>query len=130
MSFFKSKYNVAMLIIFAVGVIFVFLNSIASIFMPIGLDIIAIAMFMEAANIYNANQERKDMDEVTNRKITFDASKISVDEDVYYVEEDDKKSLLKRKVKKYNNTMSLCITLSVFGFVLIALTVGLYIGLI
>ncbi len=130
MKFFKSKYNITMLVILLVGVVLVALNSIVSILLPIGLDVIAIAMFMEANNIYVANQERKDMDDVSNNKITFDATKISVDEDVYCVEEDDKKSLFKRKIKKYNNTMSFCVLLSVFGFIIIGVTIGLYIGII
>lgn len=130
MEFFKSKYNITMLVIFGVGVLLVSLGGLVSILMPIGLDLIAVSMFMEANNVYIANQERKDMDEVTNQKITFDATQISVDEDVYYVEEDNKKLLFKKKVKKYNNTMSFCVLLTIFGFIIIALTIGLYIKFI
>lgn len=130
MEFFKSKYNIAMLVIFGVGVLLVSLGGLVSILMPIGLDLIAVSMFMEANNVYIANQERKDMDEVTNQKVTFDATQISVDEDIYYVEEDNKKLLFKKKVKKYNNTMSFCVLLTIFGFIIIALTIGLYIKFI
>lgn len=130
MKFFKSKYNIAMLTILVVGIVLVSLGSLVDILMPIGLDIIAVAMFMEANNIYIANQERKDLDEVSDRKVTFDATNISVDEDVYYVAEDDKKELFKKKVKKYNNTMSFCVLLAVFGFIIFGITIGLYIHIL
>lgn len=130
MKFFKSKYNIAMLTIFVVGIVLVSLGSLVDILIPIGLDIIAVAMFMEANNIYIANQERKDLDEVSDKKVTFDATNISVDEDVYYVAEDDKKELFKKKVKKYNNTMSFCVLLAAFGFIIFGITIGLYIHIL
>lgn len=130
MKFFKSKFNISMLVIFITGIVLIALNFLLSFLLPLGLDLIAIAMFMEANNIYVANQERKDMDEVTDKRVVFDATTISADEDVYYVEEDDKKLLFKKKVKKYNNTMSFCVLLAIFGFIIIAITIGLYISLI
>ena len=130
MNFFKSKFNITMLIILGVGLALLCLTGLVDIFMPIGLDLIAIAMFMEANNIYNANKERKDMDEVDGIKESFDARNISVDEDFYYVPEENKKLIFKQKVRKYNDTMSFCILLTVFAFVIIGITIGFYIGLI
>ena len=130
MNFFKSKFNITMLIIFGVGLALLCLTSLVDIFMPIGLDLIAIAMLMEANNVYNANKERKDMDEVDGIKESFDARNISVDEDFYYVPEENKKLIFKQKVRKYNDTMSFCILLTVFAFVIIGITIGFYIGLI
>lgn len=130
MKFLKSKYNIAMLTIAIVAIVLMAFNSLAPILMPIGLDLLAIVMFMGANSIYNINKERADLDEVDGRKMTFDATKISVDEDVYYVEETDKKLLMRKKVKKYNNTMSFCVLLTIFGFILIGITIGIYIGFI
>ncbi len=130
MKFLKSKYNIAMLTIAIVAIVFMAFNSLAPILMPIGLDLLAIVMFMGANSIYNVNKERVDLDEVDGRKMTFDATKISVDEDVYYVEETDKKLLMRKKVKKYNNTMSFCVLLTIFGFIMIGITIGIYIGFI
>lgn len=127
-SFFKSPYNIAMLAIFGCGAAFIALSSIINILMPIGLDLIAVGMLMLANNIYNANKARKDMDEVTGIKQRLDATKYSIDEDVYVIPEEDKGFILRQKVKKGNNTMSFCILLTVFAFVIILLTVGIYIG--
>ena len=128
-SFFKSPYNITMLSIFALGIVLMALNSIMDILLPIGLDVIAIGMFMWANNIYNANKARKDMDEVTGIKQTIDATKISVDEDVYVIPEEDKGFVLRQRVKKNNNTMSFCVLLTIFAFVIILFTVGIYLGI-
>ena len=130
MNFFKSKYNITMLVVLGVGVVLIMMASIAQILMPIGLDLIAVAMIMEANNIYNANKERKDLDDVDGIKESFDAREISVEEDFYYVPEDNKKVILKQKVKKYNDTMTFCVLLTVFAFIIIGLTVGLYIDIL
>ena len=130
MNFFKSKYNIAMFVILGVGVVLLMMTTLAQILMPIGLDLIAIAMFMEANNIYNSNKERKDLDDVDGIKESFDAREVSVEEDFYYVPEDNKKTIFKQKVRKYNDTMSFCILLTVFAFVIVGLTIGLYIDFI
>ena len=130
MNFFKSKYNITMLVVLGVGVVLIMMASLAQILMPIGLDLIAVAMIMEANNIYNANKERKDLDDVDGIKESFDAREISVEEDFYYVPEDNKKVILKQKVKKYNDTMTFCVLLTVFAFIIIGLTVGLYIDIL
>ena len=130
MNFFKSKYNITMLVVLGVGVVLIMMASIAQILMPIGLDLIALAMIMEANNIYNTNKERKDLDDVDGIKESFDAREISVEEDFYYVPEDNKKVILKQKVKKYNDTMTFCVLLTVFAFIIIGLTVGLYIDIL
>ena len=130
MNFFKSNYNIAMFVILGVGVVLLMMTTLAQILMPIGLDLIAIAMFMEANNIYNSNKERKDLDDVDGIKESFDAREVSVEEDFYYVPEDNKKTIFKQKVRKYNDTMSFCILLTVFAFVIVGLTIGLYIDLI
>ena len=130
MNFFKSKYNITMLVVLGVGVVLIMMASIAQILMPIGLDLIALAMIMEANNIYIANKERKDLDDVDGIKESFDAREISVEEDFYYVPEDNKKVILKQKVKKYNDTMTFCVLLTVFAFIIIGLTVGLYIDIL
>ncbi len=129
MKFFKSKYNIAMLIILLIGIVMIGMGSLASILIPIGLDFIAVAMIMEANSIYIANKERKDMDEVDGSKMKFDAKQISVDEDVYVVMEEDKRTLFRQKVKRYNNTMPFCVILTVFAFAMVLITIGLYIGL-
>ena len=128
-NFFKSPYNITMLAIFGLGFVLIAFQAILNILLPIGLDVIAIGMFMWANNIYNANKARKDMDEVTGIKQVIDARQISVDEDVYIVPEEDKGFILKQRVKKHNNTMSFCVLLTVFAFVIILVTVGIYIGL-
>ncbi len=130
MNFFKSKYNITMLVVLGVGVVLIMMASLAQILMPIGLDLIAVAMIMEANNIYNTNKERKDLDDVDGIKESFDAREISVEEDFYYVPEDNKKVILKQKVKKYNDTMTFCVLLTVFAFIIIGLTVGLYIDIL
>ena len=130
MNFFKSKYNITMLVVLGVGVVLIMMASLAQILMPIGLDLIALAMIMEANNIYNTNKERKDLDDVDGIKESFDAREISVEEDFYYVPEDNKKVILKQKVKKYNDTMTFCVLLTVFAFIIIGLTVGLYIDIL
>lgn len=130
MNFFKSKYNITMLVVLGVGVVLIMMASLAQILMPIGLDLIAVAMIMEANNIYIANKERKDLDDVDGIKESFDAREISVEEDFYYVPEDNKKVILKQKVKKYNDTMTFCVLLTVFAFIIIGLTVGLYIDIL
>ncbi len=130
MNFFKSKYNISMLVVLGVGVVLIMMASLAQILMPIGLDLIAVAMLMEANNIYNANKERKDLDDVDGIKESFDAREISVEEDFYYVPEDNKKVILKQKVKKYNDTMTFCVLLTVFAFIIVGLTVGLYIDIL
>ena len=127
-SFFKSPFNIIMLAVFGLGIAFISLSSILNILMPIGLDAIALGMLMLANNIYNANKARKDMDEVTGIKQSLDATKFSVDEDVYIIPEENKGFILRQKVKKGNNTMSFCILLTVFAFAIILLTIGLYLG--
>ncbi len=128
-SFFKSPYNITMLVIFGLGITLIAFQALVNILLPIGLDVIAIGMFMWANIIYNANKARKDMDEVTGVKQMIDARQISVDEDIYVVPEEDKGFILKQRVKKHNNTMSFCILLTVFAFVIILVSVGIYIGL-
>jgi uncharacterized membrane protein len=75
--FFKSPFNITMIGVFITGIVLMMMNAIAPILLPIGLDVFAIGMFMWANNIYNANRERKDMDEVTGIKQSLDARKIS-----------------------------------------------------
>ncbi len=128
MKFFKSPYNIVMLVIFVLGFVLMMLNSLISILLPIGLDVIAIGMLMLANNFYNANKARKDMDEVTGIKQSLDARQVSVDEDVYVVPEENKGLVFKQRVKKGNNTMSFCVLFSIFAFVIILFTVGIYIG--
>ena len=128
-SFFKSPYNITMLVIFGLGITLIAFQALINILLPIGLDVIAIGMFMWANTIYNANKARKDMDEVTGVKQMIDARQISVDEDIYVVPEEDKGFILKQRVKKHNNTMSFCVLLTVFAFVIILVSVGIYIGL-
>ena len=130
MKFLKSKYNITMIVITVIAIVLMALNSVANILFPIGLDLLAVVMFMGANSIYNVNKERKDLDDVDGRKMTFDATKTSVDDDIYYVEETDKKLLMRQKVRKYNNTMSFCVLLTIFGFVIIGITIGIYIGFI
>ena len=127
--FLKSPFNITMLVIFALGLTLMFLSPVLDILLPIGLDVFAIGMFMWANIIYNANKARRDMDEVTGVKQMVDARTISVDEDIYVVPEEDKGLVLRQRVKKNNNTMSFCVLLTIFAFVIILVTVGIYIGL-
>lgn len=111
--FFKK--NILIIIFFIVGIVLFFVSTLFSFLLPISLFIIGVPLILLAFRFRKKYKEKTDYDEKDN---VLDYTKLNYDEDIYYIETDNKK--VKGTLSKFSlmTPFVACLILGIAFFVL------------
>ncbi|MDR0850554.1 MAG: hypothetical protein LBN07_03660 [Christensenellaceae bacterium] len=125
--FFKSKFNISVLVLVVLGIIFACLGVLGPIFLILGVLFFIVASAMLCFAFHKRYEANKDY-EPENEGV-FDATKIDFDEDVYSIPY-KKKLIKKRKLSKLDAmgpVVLFGILAALFAVYLVVLIAGLFV---